>query len=295
MLTPMNDATTAWTEVADRVFQRRYQPCDVTVSVILGADGPAVVDTRCSLAEARELREHLRQLTAAPVRWVVNTHVHFDHVWGNAEFAAPRQTPPAEFWGHTATAAAMNRAAEDPEAAAFKAEMASRGPEQAAAMAELVEIAPDHLVVTAHTLDLGDRAVELRHFGRGHTDGDLVVHVPDADALLTGDLVEQSGTPYFGADSFPLDWAPTLDGLLAATGPDTVFVPGHGTAVSTGFVRAQRDAIRAVAERCAALHAAGVPLAEAVAADGWPYEARLLHGAVARAYAQLDGTVPAAD
>lgn len=289
----MIDATTAWREVADRVFQRRYQPCDVTVGVVVGGDGLAVVDTRCSLAEARELREHLRQLSSAPVRWVVNTHVHFDHVWGNAEFAAPRQTPPAEFWGHTATAAAMNRAAEDLEAAAFKAELAGRGPEQAAAMAELVEIAPDRLVSAAHTLDLGDRAVELRHFGRGHTDGDLVVHIPDADALLTGDLVEQSGAPAFGGDSFPLDWAPTLDGLLAATGPDTVFVPGHGEAVSSDFVRAQRDAIRAVAERCAALHAAGVPLAEAAATDGWPYEARQLHRAVERAYAQLDGTVSA--
>ena len=294
MLSLMNDATTAWREVADRVFQRRYQPCDVTVAVVVGGAGLAVVDTRCSLAEARELRKHLRQLSTAPVRWVVNTHVHFDHVWGNAEFAAPRQTPPAEIWGHTATAAAMHRAAEDPEAAAFKAEFASRGPEQAAAMAELVEVAPDRLVSAAHTLDLGDRAVELRHFGRGHTDGDLVVRVPDADALLTGDLVEQSGAPWFGADSFPLDWAPTLDGLLTATGPDTVFVPGHGEAVSSGFVRAQRDAIRAVAERCAALHAAGVPLAEAVATDGWPYPARQLASAVERAYAQLDGAPPAA-
>jgi glyoxylase-like metal-dependent hydrolase (beta-lactamase superfamily II) len=286
-------ATDGWREVAERVFQRRYQPFDVTVSVVAGADGLAVVDTRCSLAEGRELREHLRQLSSAPVRWVVNTHVHFDHVWGNAEFAEPRQTPPAQFWAHRATVAAMTRALDgDPQAAAFKEQLAAESPEWSAKLAELVEVVPEHSVADAHTLDLGDRAVHLLHLGRGHTDGDLVLHIPDAGALLAGDLVEQSGPPAFGSDSYPLDWAPTLDALLDAAGPGAVVVPGHGAAVDRAFVRAQRDAIRSVAERCAALHAAGVPVGEASAAGGdWAYPAEQLDCAVERAYAQLDRTV----
>ncbi|QMU75811.1 MBL fold metallo-hydrolase [Streptacidiphilus sp. PB12-B1b] len=297
----MNDpAVGGWREVADRVFQRRYQPFDVTVSVVAGADGLAVVDTRSSLAEARELREDLRRLSPAPVRWVVNTHVHFDHVWGNAEFAAPRQEPPAQFWAHAAAVAAMTRAVQgrDPEASAFKVRLAAKSPRWAANMAELEEVVPDHAVggggrADRHTLELGDRAVHLLHLGRGHTDGDLVLHIPDADALLAGDLVEQSGPPAFGPDSYPLDWAPTLDALIAtAVGPDTVVVPGHGEAVGRAFVRAQRDAIRSVAERCAVLHAAGVPVGEARAAGGdWAYQPDQLDNAVERAYAQLDGAI----
>jgi len=283
---------TGWIEVADRVFQRRYQPVDVTVSVIAGTDGLAVADTRCSLAEGRELREHLRELSAAPVRWVINTHAHFDHYWGNAEFAAPRLVPPAEFWGHAAAVATMVRdiGGEDLDTVAFKARLAAKSPEWAAKMAELVELAPDHLVHDRHTLDLGDREVHLWHPGRGHTDGDLLVHIPDADALLAGDLVEQSGAPAFGPDSYPLDWAASLGALLDSVGPGTVVVPGHGDAVRPGFVREQRDAIRSIADRLTALHAAGVPVGEALASDGdWAYGAKELGRAAERAYAQLDG------
>lgn len=290
----MSDRTAGgWREVADGVFQRRYQPVDVTVCAIVGADGIAVVDTRCSLAEGRELRDHLRQLSAAPVRWVVNTHAHFDHVWGNAEFAAPRQLPPAQFWAHAAAATAMAASRDGaPDDLAFKARLAAESPEWAERMAELVEIVPEHTVRTEHTLDLGDRGVRLLHPGRGHTDGDLVLHLPETDTLLVGDLVEESGPPAFGPDSFPLDWAPTLDALLAATGPGTVLVPGHGDPVDAAFVRAQRDAIRAVAERCAALRTAGVPVGEALAAaDDWAFDPAGLGRAVERAYAQLDGAL----
>jgi glyoxylase-like metal-dependent hydrolase (beta-lactamase superfamily II) len=285
----MAETNTGWVEVGDRVYQRRYQPVDVTVTAVAGTGGLMVVDTRCSLAEARELREHLREISAAPVRWVVNTHIHWDHVWGNAEFTAPRQVPPAEFWGSAEMVAAMRGAKDDPEAAAFKQHLASRSEEWAAKMAELEEHVPENTVRGAHDLDLGGgRVVRMRQIGRGHTDGDLVLHVPDADVLLMGDLLEESGDPAFGPDSFPLDWAPTLDAALALTGPDTRFVPGHGDAADAAFVRAQRDAIAALADQCRALHAAGVPLDEALKTGEWPYDPQHLDNAVKRAYLQLD-------
>ncbi|WP_037607179.1 MBL fold metallo-hydrolase [Streptacidiphilus rugosus] len=278
----------SWTEVGDRVFQRRYDPCDVSVTVVAGGDGLVVVDTRCSLAEAREVREHLKEISSAPVRWVVNTHVHFDHVWGNAEFVAPRQTPPAQLWGSAEMIAAMRGAATDPEATAFKKSLAERNEVWAAKMAELEEVVPDHEVRGRHDLDLGGgRVVSMRQLGRGHTDGDLVLHVPDANVLLMGDLLEQSGDPAFGPDSFPLDWAPTLDAALALAGPDARFVPGHGESTDAAFVRAQRDAIASVAAECRALRSAGVPASEALAAGDWPYPADTLTHAVTRAYAQL--------
>ncbi|WP_441251260.1 MBL fold metallo-hydrolase [Kitasatospora sp. McL0602] len=236
-----------WIEVADGVFRRRYEPCDVTVGVVAGEGGLLLVDTRCGLAEAREVRAQLRELSSAPVRWVVNTHVHFDHVWGNAEFAAPRQLPAAEIWAHRAAVAAMRAAADDPRAAEFRAYLAGRGPEWAARIAELVEVAPDREVEREHTLDLGGgRVVQLRHLGRGHTDGDLVVRVPDAGVVFVGDLVEESGPPAFGADCFPGEWATTLDALVAFAGPGAVFVPGHGEPVGESFVRGQAAHIRAL-------------------------------------------------
>ena len=264
----------SWREVADRVFQRRYDPYDVTVAVIAGADGLAVVDTRTDLAEAAELRVHLRQLSPAPVRWVVNTHVHFDHVGGNAEFVAPRQLPPAELWGHRAMAAALSAGETDPDWTRAGYELPPR-------------VVPERLVDRSSSLDLGDRTVELFHPGRGHTDGDLVVLVPDVDVLLAGDLVEESGPPALGPDSHPLDWADTLDTLLTRTTPDTVVVPGHGAPVDPAFVRAQRDALGRLADRIRALHRAGVPVQDALAEDGWPYPASALTSAVACGYAQL--------
>ena len=275
-----------WREVADRVFQRRYEPFDVTVSVVVGADGLAVVDTRGSLAEGRELREHLRRLSAAPVRWVVNTHWHFDHLWGNAVFTAPRQRPPAEVWGHRSVPGALAGPMNDEQ----KRDFAAEGGRWTSLLAELEEAAPGHLVDRVHTLDLGDRAVLLRHPGRGHTDGDLLVRVPDADALIAGDLVEQSGPPAYGPDSYPLDWAATLDALLEGTTPATVIVPGHGDPVDAAFVRAQRADVAAVAAQLTALHRDGVPVGDATAEGLWPFPADALVHAAARAYAQLDRT-----
>ncbi|WP_042413445.1 MBL fold metallo-hydrolase [Streptacidiphilus anmyonensis] len=284
----MTDARTAWVEVADRVYQRRYDPFDVSVTVVAGTDGLMVVDTRCSLAEAREIRGHLRQISAAPVRWVVNTHVHFDHVWGNAEFAAPRQVPPAQFWGSAEMVAAMRGAGEDPDTVKLKETLAARSEEWRAKLAELEEHVPDNIVRGGHDLDLGDgRVVRMRQVGRGHTDGDLVLHVPDADVLLMGDLLEESGDPHFGPDSFPLDWAATIDAALALTGPGTRFVPGHGASTDASFVVAQRDTLAAVADTCRSLHAAGVPLDEALKTGDWPYDREHLQDAIRRAYLHL--------
>jgi glyoxylase-like metal-dependent hydrolase (beta-lactamase superfamily II) len=278
-----------WREVADHVFIRRYQPVDVTVTAIAGSDGIAVVDTRCSLAEGREIRDDLRRLTPSPVRWVVNTHAHWDHMWGNAEFVEPRLSPPAEIWGH----ANVPKACFGEDAATFRRDLSEREPAWAARFADFVEVPPDHLVESHRTLDLGDRGVELRHLGRGHTDGDLVLWLPDTGVLLAGDLVEHSGAPVFGDDSYPLEWPVTVDALLARAGdhPDLVVVPGHGEPVDAAFVASQRADLASVSAEIERLHAAGVPRAEAFAAGTWPFpwpDAGAT-GAVGRGYDALDG------
>lgn len=282
---------TTWTETADRVFIRRFDPVNVTVTAVLGGDGVLVADTRCSVQEGRELREELAELTPLPVRWVVNTHTHFDHMWGNAAFDVPHQVPPADFWGHE-NLPDFDRA--DPEFATFSEYLLREGgPEWQAKLDELVVRKPDHLVAREHRLDLGGRIAELRHIGRGHTDNDLVVWLPDAAVAISGDLIEQSGPVAYGSDSFPLDWPFTLAALSGLTGQDATYVPGHGDPSDRGFLQGQQEFVTAVAEQIKALHADGVPVERAVEAGSWPIEdAAHFAQAVKRGYAQLSGELP---
>jgi glyoxylase-like metal-dependent hydrolase (beta-lactamase superfamily II) len=274
-----------WHEVGERVFRKRFDPCDVTVTAVVGGDGVAVVDTRCSAAEAREVAEQIRRFTSAPVRWVVNTHTHFDHTWGNAQFVAPRQDPPARIWGHASLPARFDRA--DPALAELLTTLAAHGPEWAARVAELELVPPTDLVHESATIDLGGRQLELRHHGRGHTDGDLWIRIPDAGVVLAGDLVEESGPPAFGADSFPLQWAATLDRALDWMGPDAIVVPGHGEAVDRAFVAEQRTLVDAVAQEIERLYRAGVAAPDAMAEGTWPLPAKALGDAITRGYAEL--------
>ncbi|MEY9930328.1 glyoxylase-like metal-dependent hydrolase (beta-lactamase superfamily II) [Catenulispora sp. GP43] len=281
----------AWIETADRVFTRRFQPVNVTVTAVLGGDGVLVADTRCSVQEGHELREELAKLTPLPVRWVVNTHTHFDHMWGNAAFDVPHQVPPADFWGQE-NMPDFDRA--DPEFATFSEYLLREGgPEWQAKLDELVVRKPDRLVAAEHALDLGGRIAELRHIGRGHTDNDLVVWLPDAAVAISGDLIEQSGPVAYGSDSFPLDWPATLAALDGLTGQAATYIPGHGDPSDHGFLQGQREFVTVVAEQIRALHADGVPVERAEQAGGWPIEdAAHFAQAVRRGYAQLTGELP---
>src|SRR3954462_4828425 len=98
---------TDFTEVADRVWVARYEWFDVNVSVVGGSRGLLVVDTNASDVAARGVLADLRRLSRAPLVAAVNTHVHFDHTFGNAVFAAEGAEPAAHeeaAWGLTAHA-----------------------------------------------------------------------------------------------------------------------------------------------------------------------------------------------
>src|SRR5690606_670064 len=111
------------------------------------------------------------------------------------------------------------------------------------------EVVPaDHTFSSVRVLDLGDRSVELIHPGKGHTAGDLVVLVPDADVMVAGDLVEESAPVFYGEDSHPFDWPTSLDLVLGLMTGDSVVVPGHGAVVDRAFVEDQRTGIGIVAE-----------------------------------------------
>jgi glyoxylase-like metal-dependent hydrolase (beta-lactamase superfamily II) len=242
----------SWDEVAEGVWHGRYAPFDVTVAVVAGAEASLVVDTRAGPAQAGELQADVAALAVPPVTHVVNTHAHGDHCFGNAAFAGHTR-----LWGHRGCAAALAgergesqrrhlRDALAAETGAADSVDADNGPGTAADDIARADIAaPDHLVDDLAELDVGGRRVALRWLGRGHTDHDLVVDVPDAKTVVAGDLVEHSGPPTF-ADSDPLAWPETVDRLRALG--RRVIVPGHGAAVGPLFVADQQADLAAVAE-----------------------------------------------
>jgi glyoxylase-like metal-dependent hydrolase (beta-lactamase superfamily II) len=272
-----------WDEIATGVFQRRYDPLDVSICVIRGSDGLAVVDTRSSPQQANEILADLRELGNSPVRCVVNTHAHFDHTFGNQSFGANSDIN-APIYGHVRVPAHLE-AYERP----LLADLIARGEEPVEEWRAVVITPPTVLVGERHALDLGDRTVDLLHLGRGHTNNDLMLHIPDAAAWLLGDLIEESGAPYYGPESFPLEWPVTVAHLLVLLDPGDVLVPGHGRPVDQAFVEAQHGQLAEVANLIRDLHDAGVPAGQAAGEGGedWPFPVDGLADAIEAGYAQL--------
>ena len=268
-------------EVADRVWVARYEWMDVNVTLVGGSSGLVMVDSNGSANVARTVADDVRRLGVGSVTALVNTHEHWDHTFGNVVMLDEFGDVPihATEWAAAHTVEAGERVKE-----LFRQEPDDpHGPDVVAT--PIVPAA--HTFSSVRVLDLGDRGVELLHPGKGHTAGDLVVRVPDADALLAGDLVEESGPPSCGADAYPLEWPLTLDLVLNLIGPDTVVVPGHGAPVDRDFVQEQRAALGVVAETIRDLAGRGVPLDQAVDAADWPYPREQLVTAVRRGYEQL--------
>jgi glyoxylase-like metal-dependent hydrolase (beta-lactamase superfamily II) len=252
-----------WQEIAPSVFVRRYVDYNVNVGLIVGEDGAMLVDTRGSERQGRELADE-----------VMNTHHHYDHCFGNTAFAS------AEIWGHEDCA---RRIREDSRTVQLA--LAAAMPEVAGEYLETQVVPPGKTFRDRIGVDLG-RAVELVHLGRGHTDNDVVVGVPDAGILFAGDLIEQGAPPWF-EDSYPMDWPRTLERMLGlAKGP---VVPGHGEVVGRAFVEGQLADLSALAELAAKVRFDGGSINDALPLS--PFPARVARIALARAFAQLGGEI----
>lgn len=256
---------TDFIEVAERVWVARYEWADANVTAIGSERGVVVVDTHGSTAAGRTVIDDLHRLGAGPVAAVVNTHWHWDHSFGNAAFR--EQAPEVPIHAHEDAARMLAEQGEYMKQRFAESEDPHR---DEVAATELV--LPDHTFSSTRSLDLGDRVVELVFPGRGHTDGDIVVRVPDVDVVLGGDLVEESAKPWIGMDSWPLEWHGSLDVVLNLVTAGTHVVPGHGVTVDRAFVQTQRDEIAVIGETVRRLAGAGVPVEQAVAEGDWPWE-----------------------
>lgn len=272
---------TDFVEVADRVWVARQEWYDLNVVLVRGSAGLLVVDTQASARAARAIVDDVRALGIGDVTAVFNTHEHFDHTFGNGAFREAYGDIPIH--AHEVAAAQTVDAGERIKEL-FADEHDDPHREE---VLETEIVVADHTFSSVRVLDLGDRQVELAHPGRGHTAGDAVLRVPDADVVLAGDLVEESGPPAYGVDCHPLEWPGTLDVVLNLVGPSTVVVPGHGALVDRDFVEQQRQDVAITAQTVRDLAAAGVPVERALAQGEWPFPREHLVNAVARGYSQL--------
>ena len=261
-----------WNEVADQVFVRRFSDFDVNVGLVVGGEGALVIDTRCSERQARELLDEIRWVTHNPMT-VANTHHHFDHVFGNQPFL------PADIWGHERCALHVRE-----DSRTIQLALAAAMPEIAAEYMETRITPPTKTFRDRVTLDLGGRPVDLVHFGRGHTDNDVVAIVPDVQVVFSGDLVEQGGPPSF-EDSYPMDWPGTLERLLdVARG---TIVSGHGDVVTRAFVEGQFADLSALAQLARRVRFDGGSVNDALPLS--PFPVTTARPALQRAFAQLSG------
>jgi glyoxylase-like metal-dependent hydrolase (beta-lactamase superfamily II) len=265
-------AARTWLEIADRVYVRRFLDYNVTIGLIVGDGEMLLVDTRASERQARELQSEVRWIGQGHLH-VVNTHHHFDHALGNFVFL------PADIWGHEQCVVRMREYSPVSQLA-----LAAAMPEIAQEYTETRITPPNRTFRESAQLLLGGRKVELHHFGRGHTDNDVVVVVPDVHAVFAGDLVEQGGPPSF-EDSYPMDWPGTLGRLLeVARG---LVVPGHGELVTRSFVEGQQADLAALAQLARRVRFDGGSVADALPLSPFPPVAA--RQALIRAFAQLAG------
>jgi len=218
----------AWAAIENR---RAKAPSGANAGFVIGEDSVAVIDTFASREAARQLLAEVRTLTKLPVRFVINTHHHYDHVAGNGIFveagALVLGQRHVRDWIHAETLRGMAIAA---------AAGNDITPEERAVVKAFVP--PAVVYDDAVDLYLGSREIQVRR-SPGHTGGDSVVFVPDAKLAFAGDLFWRNTVPNT-TDASTKPWIETLS-ALARDRAGFTFVPGHGDVGNAQDVAVFRD------------------------------------------------------
>jgi glyoxylase-like metal-dependent hydrolase (beta-lactamase superfamily II) len=197
---------------------------DPNSGVIVGDDGAIVVDAQATPALAGEVIARVRQVTDKPIKYVVLSHYHAVRVLGASAYRAQEIIA-----SDICRAMIAERGQEDWDSEYGRFPRLFRGAEAIPGLTW-----PTLTFKRNMTLYLGKRRVELMHIGRAHTAGDIVVRVPDANVVFSGDIVEYKSACYCG-DAHFTNWPATLarlDGFKAEA-----LVPGRGEAlVGAGMV-----------------------------------------------------------
>lgn len=223
------------------------------LGLVVGNDAAAVIDSGGSMVEGHALAKVIRQITNKPVRYMINTHMHPDHIFGNAAF------PEATVVGHRNLPAAL-------EARGAFYLQSYRNQLGDALMKDINIIAPTLLVEDRLELDLGSRKLELQAWQPAHTDNDLTVRDIASGTFFAGDLVFMGHLPTL--DGSLLGWMRQMDALGAVDARRVV--PGHGPSPADwpAALNAERRYFEALAGDVRQAIADGLPLAEAVKTAG---------------------------
>lgn len=219
---PAHAAASDVSEVAPGIFvhQGRYEVQSAAnggdianASFVVGSDAVAVIDTSGSAKLGAELRDAIRAVTDKPIKYVINTHMHPDHVFGNAAF---KQDNP-EFVGHYKLARALGTRKES-YLAANEQMIGAEG------FAGSEVILPTLGIKEPTKLDLGDRQLLLEPQPTAHTDNDLIVTDLKTNTLFLGDLLFSVHVPTI--DGSITGWLEVLDEMGQRKAARVV--PGHG-------------------------------------------------------------------